>query len=302
MRCCTLLAGVCSLLFCISAGAADSKLPTDATPEDAQADPDFSRQGEYAGDSAGGQVVALGDHRFLAVRYAGGLPGAGWDGSPAASTEGTWEEIQEVVAGLKKTTRSSPTLNATPPQDAVVLFDGTQPTFEKHWASGARMTSNGLLEQGATSLDQFQSFHIHIEFRLPYMPTARGQARGNSGLYLQGRYEVQMLDSFGLKGESNECGGIYKAAAPRLNMCLPPLVWQTYDVDFTAAKFDETGKKFSNARVTVQHNGVTIHDNVEITDVTPSGPIVMESAEPGPVFLQNHGNPVRYRNIWVTRK
>lgn len=299
MRCCTLLAGICSLLFCFSAGAADSKLLTFATPTEAQADPDFSRQGEYVGEKVGVQVVAQGDHKFLAVKFAGGLPGAGWDGSEKSNTEGTWEELQSVLGGLKKIHRESPTLNAAPPKGAVVLFDGTAHTLEKHWGKDAKMTEDGLLEQGVTSLDQFGDFHIHLEFRLPYMPAARGQARGNSGLYLQGRYEVQMLDSFGLKGENNECGGIYKAAAPSLNMCLPPLAWQTYDVDFTAAKFDETGKKFSNARVTVQHNGVTIHDNVEVPEGTPGGPVGKESVEPGPIFLQNHGNPVRYRNIWV---
>lgn len=282
--------------------AAESHGTTYATPEEAMADPDFAIQGEYAGEKRGVQVIALGDHRFRAVAFAGGLPGAGWDGSEKKSEEGTWDELKKTVDGLAKTERKSPTLGEKAPEGAVVLFDGSIPVFEKHWNKGARITKDGLLEQGATGTDQFGDFHLHLEFRLPYMPAARDQARGNSGLYLQGRYEVQMLDSFGLKGADNECGGIYKAAAPSINMCLPPLSWQTYDVDFTAAKFDDSGKKIANALTTVKHNGVTIHDNIEIPQGTPGGPVHTESAEPGPFFLQDHGNPVRYRNIWVVAK
>jgi hypothetical protein len=136
---------------------------------------------------------------------------------------------------------------------------------------------------------------------LPFMPEARGQGHGNSGLYLQGRYEVQMLDSFALEGKDNECGGLYRIASPRVNMCLPPLTWQTYDVDFTAAKYDETGQKLVNAKISVKHNGVLIHENQELPGPTASAPR-KEDGTPGPVYLQNHGNPVRYRNIWMVRK
>jgi hypothetical protein len=163
------------------------------------------------------------------------------------------------------------------------------------------MTDDGLLEQGALSTDTFQDFKIHIEFLLPYMPEARGQARGNSGYYIQGRYEVQMLDSFGLEGLDNECGGIYRVARPDVNMCFPPLAWQTYDVEFTAAKFDSAGNKTAPAHAKVLHNGVLIHDR-ELPQMTPGGPLKTEDATPGPVFLQDHGNPVRYRNIWVVKK
>ena len=131
------------------------------------------------------------------------------------------------------------------------------------------------------------------------MPLARGQARGNSGLYVNGCYEVQMLDSFGLEGKDNECGGIYKVGAPAVNMCFPPLAWQTFDVDFTAAKYQD-GKKVKNARITVRHNGVVIHDDRELPAATPGG--CGKESEPGPIFLQNHGNPVRYRNIWAVKK
>ena len=113
-------------------------------------------------------------------------------------------------------------------------------------------------------------------------------------------YEVQVLESFGLAGKHNECGGIYSIQAPDVNMCLPPLAWQTYDIDFTAAKFKE-GKKVEDARITVFHNGVKIHDDVKLPKRTTASPLA-ESAAPGFLHLQNHGNPVRYRNIWVLEK
>lgn len=299
-----------------------------AEPKDAEpTDPDFKLQGEYSGmiltlegqKKIGVQIIALGGGKFHAVGFMGGLPGDGWDGSEKKESDGELKDggavfaTQEytsvakdgtlaiTVAGapigeLKKIERTSPTLGAKPPAGAAVLFDGTSPDkFEN-----GKITEDGLLMQGVTSKDKFQSQSVHVEFRLPYMPTARGQGRGNSGIYLQGRYEVQMLDSFGLKGEDNECGGLYKIAKPKVNMCYPPLVWQTYDIDFTAAQY-EGDKKIKNATITVKHNGVVIQENIELPNSTTAAP-VKESPEPGPVYLQNHGNPVRYRNIWVVEK
>jgi hypothetical protein len=132
------------------------------------------------------------------------------------------------------------------------------------------------------------------------MPAGKDQGRGNSGVYLQGRYEVQILDSFGLAGEHNECGGIYSVKAPDVNMCYPPLAWQTYDIDFTAAEFAD-GKKVKDARMTVKHNGVVIHENVAVPKATTAA-ILGEGPEPGPIYLQDHGNPVRFRNVWVVEK
>lgn len=196
---------------------------------------------------------------------------------------------------FNKVQRTSPTMGAKPPEGAVVLFDGT--SADKF--SGGRMTPDGLLMEGATSHQKFQSYTLHLEFLIPYEPSKRGQGRGNSGYYAQGRYEVQILDSFALPPQSNECGGIYGVAAPALPMSYPPLSWQTYDVDFTAAEYKD-GQKVKNARMTVRHNGVEVHRDVEVPHATTAAP-VPEGPEPGPIYLQNHGNPVRFRNIWVRR-
>lgn len=294
-------------------------------------DRDYALQGEYVGEvtppdgeprKIGVQVVALGDRKFLAVGYGGGLPGAGWDGEEKHAQEGRRRRgvvqfrgdhsIAELRDGeleiidksgatlgkLKRVKRKSPTLGKKPPEGAVVLFNGTSAdAFEK-----GRLTDDGLLKQGTTSKQAFGDHQLHIEFRLPYQPQDRGQGRGNSGVYLQGRYEVQMLDSFGLEGKDNECGGIYTVKAPDVNMCLPPLQWQTYDIDFTAAKYDD-GKLTAPPRITVRHNGVLIHDNVKlpadrVTTAAPGEP----GPKKGPVYLQDHRNLVRYRNIWVVEK
>ncbi len=148
------------------------------------------------------------------------------------------------------------------------------------------------------SREKFNDTTIHVEFRIPYMPAAWGQERGNSGVYIQGRYEIQVLDSYGLGGADNECGGIYKVSRPRVNMCAPPLQWQTYDIDFFAPRFAADGRKMSEARITVRHNGVLIHENLHLPEVT-GGALDGDIGKPGPLMLQDHGDPVEYRNIWV---
>ncbi len=261
-------------------------------------DPAFLLQGEYATPGKGVQVIALGKERFRIVTYPGGLPGLGWDGKSKSGNEVGADEVRKQLAhGFQKIRRRSVTLGAKPPTGAVVLFDGTKESLA-NWKKGAKISADGLLMAGVTSVRKFQNALVHVEFRLPYKPDARGQGRGNSGLYAQGRYEIQMLDSFGLDGKHNECGGIYSVRAPDLNMCLPPLTWQTYDIEFAAAEFGADGKKTKNARMTVRLNGVVVHDDVEVPKSTTASP-VKEGSAPGPVYLQNHGNPVRYRNIWV---
>ena len=136
---------------------------------------------------------------------------------------------------------------------------------------------------------------------MPYVPEGKGQGRGNSGVYVQGRYEVQVLDSYGLKSQKNDCAAIYEVAAPTVNACKAPTVWQSYDIDFTAPKF-EGGKKTEPARMTVSHNGVLVHDNAAIpVDNTRAG-MGGDPSKPGPILLQDHGHPVQFRNLWVVKE
>jgi len=230
-----------------------------------------------------------------------------WTGKP--SNDSLRCEIAGKVKGsaaLKRAPRSSPTLGAKPPKDAVILFDGGNLDA---WTSAnpkIKTVQWEVLDSGAMEVrrgdiktkEQFTDHKLHLEFCLPYMPHARGQGRANSGVYLQGRYEVQILDSYGLDGRDNECGGLYKVSAPSVNMCFPPLHWQTFDITFHAPDFDSSGKKTKNARITVVHNGVTIQDDVELPEVT-GGAIDKKVREPGPLKLQDHGNPLQFRNIWA---
>ena len=287
--------GLLVLLLVVSNEAAE---PASADPNQAAKDPDFALQGEFADTTRGLHAIAMGDGQFQVVIYTDGLPGAGWNGKDKQTLEVDADELTVMLNQFKRVQRTSPTLGAKPPSGAVVLFDGTQKSLQQHWQPGARMTDDGLLMQGCTSTDTFGDYSMHLEFRLPFMPKARGQGRGNSGLYHQGRYETQILDSFGLEGKNNETGGLYSIRDPDLNLCLPPLKWQTYDVDFTAARYDRDGKKTANAKITVKLNGVVVHRDVELPRTTTAAP-VGEGPEDGPIYLQDHGNPVRYRNIWV---
>jgi len=309
---------LCLLLTAIvvSVGAGQNKKESILDP--AKAGPDFKVQGEYEGkiadkDKLGAQVVARGDGKFDGFLFPGGLPGAGWDGKGELKFTAKTENDKVSVTGTKwggtiadgkftgktaeglefvlgKVERQSPTVGAKPPEGAMVLFDGTS---ADQWGGG-KLVEGNLLHMGVNSKKLFKDIaKLHVEFRCPYEPFNGGQGRGNSGVYMQGRWEVQVLDSFGLKPNSGDCGAMYSLKPPAVNMSLPPLTWQTYDIEYKAPKFVDG--KGSLAVITVYHNGVKIHDNYEIKG---SG-AKPEEEKPGPIHLQNHGNPVYYRNIWV---
>jgi len=305
---------------------AKAKAPIEAFTDPEKAGPDYQVQGEYTGDVPGHgafamQVIAEGDGKYMLRALKGGLPGDGWDGSTQHRFTGKTVNGKVTFAGnvasgeisggtltatlsdsgdmvrMKRVVRRSPTEGLKPPAGAVVLFDGKNADA---WDKGK--VENGLLStmvpNGVNSKQTFGDCTVHVEFRTPFMPHATGQARGNSGVYLQGRYEVQVLDSFGLAGKNNECGGIYELSDPIVNMCYPPLQWQTYDIEYVAAKFDSAGKKVNDAVITVKHNGVLVQDHVALKHDTRAAP-VKDGPAKGPLHLQNHGNPVHFRNIWV---
>ena len=232
-----------------------------------------------------------------------------WSGNLADSAvKGTIAGVQTGSFELHKTERVSTELGRPAPAGAVILFDGTT-TEQWQTRDGGRPIAWKLLPGGVmevvrggdvVSKEKFADQQIHLEFRLPYMPHSFGQERGNSGVYLQGRYETQVLDSYGLEGHDNECGGFYQIRQPDVNMCFPPLQWQSYDITLHQARLDADGKKIANARVTVVHNGTVIHDNFELPHVTPGG-VSNKEGEPFGLMLQDHGTPVQYRNIWVKR-
>ena len=232
--------------------------------------------------SRNGKVVT-----FRSNKWSGRIEGARFIGGKEGEGPVSFEMAQLA--------RLSPRLGAKPPAGAVVLFDGTN---LDQWqkadgkSAGWRLVEGGAMEVAPESgsiitRNRFADMKLHLEFRTPFEPEARGQDRGNSGVYIQDRYEVQVLDSYGLEGLDNECGGIYKVARPRVNMCAPPMQWQTYDI------------AFRTARLTVVHNGVTIHEDLEIPGPTGGARSKKETSEPGPILLQEHGNTVRYRNIWA---
>ncbi len=278
----------------------------------AAAHPDFLVQGEYEGEVGGSKVgiqaADLSEGVFHVLTYQGGLPGAGWDGGKLVAEKLNRSELTGKVKGLKRVERKSPTLGKKAPEGAIVIFDGEKTEHVKG------EIKKGLLWAGATTLTPASDFHLHVEFRLPYKPgrALSSQDRGNSGLYVFNNYEVQVLDSFGLDfvTENNAvtteslnsqwCGSFYKVKTPDLPMALPPLQWQTYDIDFTAPKFKD-GEKVANARFTILHNGVLIHDDVELPQGTGAGAKRPEKPE-GTILFQAHGNPASYRNIWMIKK
>ncbi|MCU0703069.1 MAG: DUF1080 domain-containing protein [Fimbriiglobus sp.] len=195
-----------------------------------------------------------------------------------------------------------------PPSDAIVLFDGTAESLAKNFkngekwivADGAATVKGGSIETKA----KFGDIQLHLEFATPEKvdPKQTGQGRGNSGVYLMNRYEVQILDSYENKTYfDGQCGAMYKQQPPMVNVCRKPGEWQTYDILFESARFDADGKVTKPAVVTVLHNGVCVQNHFELKGGTfYDRPAKYEKHEPtAPFHLQDHGNPMRFRNIWV---
>lgn len=294
-------------------------IPLDNGRYEARFVADFSQRGPYLyrlrGEIRDNQFRLMDDipfdvrHILEATDKGLLLPASLWTGPVSDNAiAGTIAGALKGSFALKQTQRISPNLGKKAPEGAVVLFDGSNldqwGTRDPNKAPAWKLLPDGVMEVAKggdlLSKEKFGDHILHVEFRLPYMPHAFGQGRGNSGVYLQTRYEVQVLDSYGLEGLDNECGGFYQIRKPSVNMCAPPLQWQSYDITFHSAKLDADGKKIANARVTVIHNGVTIHDDFELPRITPGGHDNTEG-KPAGLMLQDHGNPVQYRNIWAKK-
>lgn len=185
------------------------------------------------------------------------------------------------------------------------LFDGTNTDL---WVNrGTNDPIDWIVEDGIMTVNHhdivstytFGDAHIHVEWREPDMPNESGQGKGNSGVYIQGCYELQVLDSYGLDPQANDCGSIYEMYAPRVNACKPALEWQTYDIYLRAARLNEDGSVKECARATILQNGIVIQNNIELYRTTPGNLFQDHPQAEGPLMLQDHGNPVSYRNVWV---
>ena len=309
----------CVLAICTNLLALGKPSPLEAA---------FEVQGEYVGRivapgypvRSGLQVVATSATSFDAYLLDGGLPGDGWDlqgrtlfqGTGSGNVAFSQAESPLVmrcmdqypgfvfvyqgnyrIGTLRKVIRKSPTLGLAPPENGIVLFGDR----DNHRLKNVKINSNGTLGIGAETTDLIDNVRLHVEFKTPFEPDKTGQGRGNSGVYIQRRYEVQILDSFGLDLEPNRCGGLYRQKSADINMALPPGSWQTYDIYFFAAKFDDEGQRTQRARITVVQNGVKIHDNYELVNKTGAGR--KEAPTPGPIWFQDHRDPVQFRNLWM---
>jgi len=201
--------------------------------------------------------------------------------------------------------------NSDPPSDAIVLFDGKDLSRWRTDNGGPPkwIVRDGYMEvaPGAGDImtaDKFGDVQLYIEWATPAVVKGEGQERGNSGVFLMGRYEVQVLDSYANETYFHgQAGSVYKQYAPLVNASRKPGEWQAYDIIFRAPRFDEQGKVTDRARVTVFHNGVLIQNNVEIYGTTYNDRPALYTAHPAEesLKLQDHHNPVRYRNIWIRR-
>jgi hypothetical protein len=203
----------------------------------------------------------------------------------------------------------------TPPSDALVLFDGTEDSLKANWTDTAGNPSQWKIVDGALesvnkagyiqTREKYGSCQLHIEWAAPANVAGNGQGRGNSGVFLMGTYEVQVLDSFENQTYADgQAGALYGRSKPLVNVCRKPGEWQSYDIIFHRPMFDDKGKLIRRASFTVFHNGVLIQDHVILSGGTGwMGPHAASDykAHPDklPISLQDHGNPVRFRNVWV---
>lgn len=198
--------------------------------------------------------------------------------------------------------------NGSPPSDAIILFNGKGLS---KWESANGGEAQWKIENGVMTVvpksggiktkEEFGSVQLHIEWRTPSVIEGNGQGRGNSGIFLMGRYELQVLDSYNNETYSNgQAASIYKQHIPLVNACKKPGEWQTYDIIFTAPVFGETGRVIHPARMTVLHNGILVQNNVAIWGTTQfRGLPTYEKHGKGALHLQDHNNPVSFRNIWI---
>jgi hypothetical protein len=189
----------------------------------------------------------------------------------------------------------------------IVLFSGKPEEIRENWVRQGTdqpptwQVKDGGMETSKSNIvtkQKFKDFQLHAEFKVPFMPEAHGQERGNSGIKLLTIYEIQILDSYGVKEPgSGDCGAVYRQSAPLINACKPPLSWQTYDISFRAARFDAEGKVAQKPRVTVFQNGICVQNDQEINGATSAG--ASGDAKDGPILLQFHHNTVQFRNVWI---
>lgn len=197
---------------------------------------------------------------------------------------------------------------STAPSDAIVLFDGTNLAewTNKDGAAAGWQVANGAMTvvkgKGIVKTKRnFGSIQLHLEWRTPAEVVGEGQGRGNSGVFLNEIYEVQVLDSYNNRTYSNgQAAAIYKQSMPLVNACRPPGEWQTYDIIYMQPKFNKDGIKVKSGTLTVIQNGILVQNNTEIRGTTPYIGLPKNPAHgDGPLLLQDHGNPISYRNIWV---
>lgn len=199
---------------------------------------------------------------------------------------------------------------ANAPSDAIVLFDGTN---LNEWTNGKGEAAEWIVADGCVTVKkgtgtiktkrQFEDYQLHIEWRAPAEVVGESQGRGNSGIFMQGIYEVQVLDNYNNRTYRNgQAGSVYKQHPPLVNACKAPGVWQTYDIIYTAPRFNDDGTYFTPPTVTVLHNGVLVQNNVKMrgpTEYIGIPEYTVKKHGPGSIELQDHGNPVSYRNIWI---